>query len=189
MPAVVTVYSADGGPERYDAVFLACHSDQALAMLDVPTATEREVLGAIKYQTNEAVLHTDISVLPRRKRCWAAWNYHVPQDDTDHVAVTYNMNILQGIRSRRTYCVTLNDTRSLAPEHVIRRINYEHPVFTKETIVAQERQEEVNRGNTFFCGAYWRNGFHEDGVVSAIRAVSHFREQMRHEQLHIRRAS
>ena len=175
------------GREWYDAVFLACHSDQALALLDAPTAVEREVLGAIRFQDNEAVLHTDASVLPKRRRAWAAWNYHIPEDPHRHVAVTYNMNMLQSLDCEQQYCVTLNNDRCIDPAKVIRRIRYQHPVYSREAVAAQQRQAEVNAGRTYFCGAYWRNGFHEDGVVSALNALTHFEETHSRGELHLRR--
>jgi len=181
--------ATDGfAPERFDAVFLACHSDQALALLERPTRAEREVLGAIRYQDNDAVLHTDATVLPRRRRAWAAWNYHVPTDPRRHVAVTYNMNLLQGLQCREQYCVTLNDDRRIDPARIIRRIRYQHPVYSREAVAAQARHSDLNRDRTFFCGAYWRNGFHEDGVVSALDAIGHFEERLSHAQLYLRRA-
>jgi predicted NAD/FAD-binding protein len=176
------------GREWYDAVFLACHSDQALALLDEPTAVEQEVLGAIRYQDNEAVLHTDAGVLPKRRRAWAAWNYHIPEDPHRHVAVTYNMKMLQGLDCNEQYCVTLNNDRRVDPAKVIRRIQYQHPVYSREAVAAQLRQAEVNADRTYFCGAYWRNGFHEDGVVSALNAIAHFEERQSHGELHLRRA-
>jgi predicted NAD/FAD-binding protein len=176
------------GSEWYDAVFLACHSDQALAMLDEPTPAERDVLGAIRYQDNEAVLHTDASVLPQRRRTWAAWNYHIPTDPHRHVAVTYNMNMLQGLDCKEQYCVTLNNDRQIDPAQVIRRIQYQHPVFSREGVAAQRRQVELNTERTYYCGAYWRNGFHEDGVVSALNAIAHFEERQSCGELHLRRA-
>jgi predicted NAD/FAD-binding protein len=176
------------GREWYDAVFLACHSDQALALLDEPTAVEQEVLGAIRYQDNEAVLHTDAGVLPKRRRAWAAWNYHIPEDPHRHVAVTYNMNMLQGLDCDEQYCVTLNNDRRVDPAKVIRRIQYQHPVYSRDAVAAQLRQAEVNADRTYFCGAYWRNGFHEDGVVSALNAIAHFEERQSRGELHLRRA-
>ncbi|MDH3585971.1 MAG: FAD-dependent oxidoreductase [Gammaproteobacteria bacterium] len=176
------------GTEWYDAVFLACHSDQALTMLDKPTPVEREVLGAIHYQDNEAVLHTDESVLPKRRRAWAAWNYHIPKDPHRHVAVTYNMNMLQGLDCDEQYCVTLNNDRQIDPAKMIKRTQYQHPVFSRDAVVAQRRQEELNSERTYFCGAYWRNGFHEDGVVSALHAVAHFEGRQSRGELHLRRA-
>jgi len=186
--AGVEIISRDGGREWYDHVFVACHSDQALRLLADPTPAEAAVLGAIKYQPNEAILHTDTRVLPRHRRAWAAWNYLVPADAGRHVAVSYNMNILQHIDSQQTYVVTLNDDARIAPEAIIQRIQYQHPVFTRESVMSQSRQAELNRGRTYFCGAYWRNGFHEDGVVSALNAIGHFERELGHEQLHLRRA-
>ncbi len=182
--------TSPAGRERYDAVFLACHSDQALALLDDPDPIEREVLGAIPYQQNEAVLHTDTRLMPRRRRAWAAWNYHVPRDTCASVAVTYNMNILQSLPVPEQYLVTLNHGDRIRGDSVIRRIRYDHPVFTRESVAAQSRHAEINAGGrTYFCGAYWRNGFHEDGVVSAIDAVRHFEEAQSGGKLHFRRAS
>jgi predicted NAD/FAD-binding protein len=185
----VEIRSASGGSELFDYVFLACHSDQALSLLRDPTRTEQEVLGAIRYQANEAVLHTDESLMPQRKDAWAAWNYHIPKDPSRHVAVTYNMNLLQGLAARKQYCVTLNADQHIDPDKVIRRVQYEHPIYSREAVAAQRRQSEVNGARTFFCGAYWRNGFHEDGVVSALNAVSHFNDRLTDEQQHLRRAS
>ncbi len=186
--AGVEIITDRHGSEWYDAVFLACHSDQALAMLDRPTSAERDVLGAIRYQDNEAVLHTDASVLPQRRRAWAAWNYHIPRDPHRHVAVTYNMNLLQGLDCDEQYCVTLNNDRQIDPAKLIRRIEYQHPVFSRDGVAAQLRQAELNTERTYYCGAYWRNGFHEDGVVSALNAIAHFEERQSRGELHLRRA-
>lgn len=185
----VEIQSATGGTEFFDYVFIACHSDQALELLRDATPTEQEVLGAIRYQPNEAVLHTDERIMPTRRRAWAAWNYHIPADAARHVAVTYNMNILQGLESEKQYLVTLNSDRSINPTKVIQRVQYEHPVYSRDAVAAQQRQGEINAERTFFCGAYWRNGFHEDGVVSALNAIDHFEEKLAHGQLHLRRAS
>ncbi len=185
----IEVRTATGGREWFDYVFFACHSDQALALLRDSTDAEREVLGAIRYQSNEAVLHTDESLMPRRKLAWAAWNYHIPTDPSRHVAVTYNMNILQGLASKNQYLVTLNSDRGIDADKIIQRVQYEHPIYSREAVAAQRRQAELNCDRTFFCGAYWRNGFHEDGVVSAINAVTHFEERLADGQLHLRRAS
>jgi predicted NAD/FAD-binding protein len=185
----VEVRSTSSEPEVFDAVFFAAHSDQALAMLAAPTAAEKEVLGAIRYQPNEAILHTDVTVMPQRRKAWAAWNYHLPSDPERHVAVTYNMNILQRLSAQSQYCVTLNNDSDIHPDHIIERIHYEHPMYSREAVAAQARQREVNVDGLFFCGAYWRNGFHEDGVVSALNAVQHFEEWLRDEELHLRRAS
>ena len=185
----VEVHSATGGTESFDYVFVACHSDQALSLLKDPTPAERQVLGTIQYQSNEAILHTDASLMPKKRCAWAAWNYHIPRDSSRHVAVTYNMNILQGLDANKQYLVTLNNDRHIDPDKVIRTVQYEHPVFSRESVAAQRRQAEINDDRTFFCGAYWRSGFHEDGVVSALNALGHFEERLSNGQLHLRRAS
>jgi predicted NAD/FAD-binding protein len=172
--------------ERFDYAFLACHADQALAMLADPSRAEREALGAIGYQENEAVLHTDSSLLPRARRAWAAWNYHVVPDGA-RVALTYNMNILQSLAARETYCVTLNRTKHIAPERILKRLTYHHPLFTPGAVAAQARQRELNGARrTYYCGAYWRFGFHEDGVVSALDAFRHFNEDLAANEIAVR---
>ncbi len=188
-PVGVEIRSVGNEAEMFDAVFFACHSDQALSMLSDPTTAEAEVLGAIQYQANEAILHTDVSVMPRRKKTWAAWNYQIPTDPERHVAVTYNMNILQGLSAQNQYCVTLNNDQDIRADRIIKRIRYEHPMYTREAVAAQSRQQELNVDRSYFCGAYWRNGFHEDGVTSALNAVQHFEEWLSDEELHLRRAS
>jgi len=185
----VELQSATGGKELFDYVFVACHSDQALSLMKDATPEEREVLGAIRYQPNEAILHTDDSLMPVHRCAWAAWNYHIPRDSTRHVAVTYNMNILQGLESSRQYLVTLNNAQNINPEKIVRTVQYEHPMYSRESVIAQRRQADLNHDRTFYCGAYWRNGFHEDGVVSALNALGHFEERLSHGQLHLRRAS
>jgi len=188
-PGWVEVVTDDGGAERFDDVFIACHADQALSILEDSTPAERAVLGQFLYQPNEAVLHTDRSLMPVRPRAWAAWNYHIPERKQARVAVTYNMNILQGIRSPEAICVTLNRTEAIDPAKVIRTVQYSHPVFTPEAVAAQKRHAEINGDRrTYYCGAYWRYGFHEDGVVSALNAIQHFKERNRHEQRNLRRA-
>lgn len=179
-----------GSPaETFDAVFIASHSDQALAMLSDASDLERDVLGAIPYQKNEAILHTDASLLPNSRLAWAAWNYHILPQYHGRAALTYNMNILQGLTSSQPFCVTLNHSDAIDESRIIKRMQYEHPVFTPEGIAAQNRQAELNGANrTYFCGAYWRNGFHEDGVVSALNALRDFKEHL-HAQLYLRRAS
>jgi len=156
-------------PERFDHVVLACHSDQALRMLADPSPLENELLGAIPYQANSVVLHTDISLLPRNRRAWASWNYLVSDEKSDSATVTYNMNILQHIRSRHVFCVSLNCDASIDPSKVLGRFTYHHPIFTTRRAAAQRRHGELlNSRRTSYCGAYWRNGFHEDGVRSAL---------------------
>jgi predicted NAD/FAD-binding protein len=164
-----------GEPERFDAVVVATHSDQALALLADPSPAEREILGAIPYQRNETVLHTDARLLPHRRRAWAAWNYHILDPATQAVAVTYNMNLLQGIESPEPFCVTLNRSAAIDPAKVIARLTYHHPVYTAAGVAAQRRWDEVNGVNrTYFCGAYWGFGFHEDGVNSALAVARRF---------------
>ncbi|MFT5451168.1 MAG: putative NAD/FAD-binding protein [Enterobacterales bacterium] len=159
----------------FDYVFIASHSDQALTMLDEPSLEEREVLSAIPYTYNEAVLHTDTSLLPDRKLAWAAWNYHLLKEQKKQVALTYNMNILQSLKSQHTFCVTLNNTEAIDESKIIKRLDYMHPFFTVDGVKAQQRQSEINgTQRTFYCGAYWRYGFHEDGVVSALTALDDF---------------
>ena len=158
--------------DRFDRVVLACHSDQALAMLADPTFAEREVLRALPYQVNDALLHTDTSVLPRARAAWGAWNYRVGRDSTAPAVVTYDMNILQSLNAPETYCVTLNGDEYIDPANVRGRVRYHHPLFAPGSTVARARRAEVSGPNrTHYCGAYWGNGFHEDGVSSAIAAV------------------
>jgi predicted NAD/FAD-binding protein len=175
-PGSVALKASQAEPATYDAVFLACHSDQALGLLADPSADEVAVLSAIRYQRNDAVLHTDTRLLPRQRRAWAAWNYHVLPDREGPVALTYNMNILQNLDAPEPFLVTLNRADAVDPRKVIKRMVYEHPLFTPASVAAQARQADLNRGRrTYFCGAYWRNGFHEDGVASALQALEHFR--------------
>jgi len=165
----VMVTSSGGRLESFDHVIFACHADQALRLLADPVDAEREILGTFPYERNIAVLHTDTSVLPRRKRAWAAWNYHIQGEDSSRATVSYNMNILQRISSRHVFCVTLNGEERIDPAKIIRRIVYEHPVYTTKRTIAQSRQSELLVSNrTSFCGAYWGNGFHEDGVRSGL---------------------
>ncbi|MGD8977702.1 MAG: FAD-dependent oxidoreductase [Gammaproteobacteria bacterium] len=185
----VQIKARDCEPERFDQVFLACHSDQALALLADASPLEREVLGAIPYQKNEAVLHTDETLMPKRRLAWAAWNYHLLSRQQERVALTYNMNILQSLDAPCQFCVTLNNSEAIDPSTVIERFDYDHPILNSEAVAAQQRHGEVNGVNrTYFCGAYWRFGFHEDGVVSALAALGHFNERNQDQQLHLRRA-
>lgn len=159
--------------ERFDQVVFACHSDQALSILGKNASKlEKEILGQIPYRQNEVVLHTDESVLPRKKRAWSSWNYYLSGDEKQPAVLSYNMNILQGIESDTTFVVTLNNTQRIDPDKILGVYHYAHPVFTLEGIQAQNRWKEVNGVNrTWFCGAYWRNGFHEDGCVSGIKVA------------------
>jgi predicted NAD/FAD-binding protein len=184
----VEIATAAGGVERFDQVFMACHSDQALALLEDATPLESATLGAIPYQASQMVLHTDASLLPRRRKAWAAWNYHLLPDalpcqhavggSVNAATVTYNMNILQRISAPHTFCVTLNRPDDIDPSLVLKRLTYHHPVYTPEGLAAQGRHWEVNGvRRTYFCGAYWRYGFHEDGVASALAALEHFEKR------------
>lgn len=172
----VTVKTVAGEEFEFDQVVFACHSDQALAMIDQPTQAEDEVLGAIPYQNNEVVLHTDRRLMPKRKLAWAAWNYHIPQRLSEYAMVTYHMNALQNIEDAPDdFMVTLNRTAEIAPGKIIDKYDYSHPVFTIDGIAAQQRHDEINNKNrSHFCGAYWFNGFHEDGVNSALRVAKTF---------------
>jgi predicted NAD/FAD-binding protein len=164
----VAIDSAAGG-ERYDQVVLACHSDQALALLADASARERDILGAIAYQENDAVLHTDIRLLPRRRRAWAAWNALVPGDAGAPCTVSYCMNLLQSLTTPEPLIVTLNRTADIAADRILRRMRYQHPVHTAASVAAQARKAEIQGANrTWFAGAYWGFGFHEDGMQSAV---------------------
>ena len=163
----------------FDAVVFATHSYQALAMLTDPTEKEKDILRSIPYQKNEVLLHTDSSVLPKRKLAWASWNYQLDSNPESPVVLTYNMNILQGLDCDETFCVTLNDHQSVDKSKVLKKITYHHPLFTVKGIEAQKRKLEISGvNNTYYCGAYWQNGFHEDGVVSALEVCKHFGEQI-----------
>jgi predicted NAD/FAD-binding protein len=165
----------------FDYVFFACHSDEALAMLGADASPiEREILSVVPYQENSVYLHYDRSLLPKRKLAWAAWNYHVSKKPTNKVQVTYNMNILQNLQSPEPILVTLNHTDFINPAKVIKRLTYTHPLYTLAGAAAQARHAEISGQNrTGYAGAYWRNGFHEDGVTSALAALQHFERSLR----------
>jgi len=164
----VTV-ATDTGEERFDQVVLACHSDQSLALLADPSATETEVLGAIPYQANETVLHTDARLLPTRRKAWAAWSAYVPAEPGAACTVSYCMNLLQGLDSREPFVVTLNRSKDIDPAKVLARMRYHHPVYTHASVAAQARRGEINGVNrTWYAGAYWGFGFHEDGLRSGV---------------------
>lgn len=173
----VLVNTARFGEQFFDEVIFACHSDQALKLLTDPSSAEYDILSAIPYQSNQVVLHSDIRLLPKLRRSWASWNYmYLHSGEHDHAsesaALTYNMNILQKLNSATTFCVSVNAGEAIDPEKVYGEYHYSHPMFTRESVAAQERWAEISGINhTHFCGAYWRNGFHEDGVVSAIRVA------------------
>jgi uncharacterized protein len=188
-PEHVLVRTRPGQVDTFDQVILACHSDQALALLEAPTRAEREVLGAMPYAANEAILHTDASILPRRPLARAAWNYHLLRDPQEPVALTYDMNVLQGLRDApNRFLVTLNHRAAIDERHILRTFQYDHPVYTPAGVAAQARHRELNGAQrTYFCGAYWRSGFHEDGVVSAQAALAHFAEDLERAQLPLSR--
>ena len=176
--------------EQYDMLLFACHSDQVLKLLEEPNEKERSILGAIKYQNNTAVLHTDKNLMPKRRTTWSAWNYSIPNYTNDKVTVTYHMNQLQKLNTTQDYFVTLNQDNCIDKSKIITTKNYAHPVFNQAAIKAQARYSEINGFNrTYFCGAYWRNGFHEDGAWSAVRAVNAINETIKNEELYLQRAS
>ena len=161
--------------ESFDEVIFACHSNQALALLTDPGTSESQVLGAIKYRNNDVVLHTDKSLLPTHKKAYASWNYCIDPQVDELPTLTYNMNILQGLKTEQDLCVTLNQTKRIDPQQILRRFTYAHPVFSVESIAAQSQRHTISGNNlTHFCGAYWYNGFHEDGVRSALDVCLRF---------------
>jgi len=171
----VEVVTSKGETASFDQVVLAVHSDQALQMLADPSDLERDILGVIPYQENAAVVHTDTSLLPPKKIAWASWNYHIPKTDMDRVALTYDMNMLQTLDAPEEFCVTLNMTKAIQPDKVIAQLVYHHPVYDPKSLKARRRQEDLNgRHRTWYCGAYWGYGFHEDGVNSALAVCKHF---------------
>jgi len=171
----VDVVSA-AGVETFDELVLACHSDQALALLADPSPAECEILGAMPYEANDAVLHTDASVLPRERKAWAAWNVYVPRESGQPCQVSYCMNLLQGVTSREPFIVTLNRTQAIDPARVLRRMQYHHPLYTAASVAARARREEISgHRRTWYAGAYWGWGFHEDGVRSAMAVVDSLR--------------
>ena len=174
----VVVHSA-AGTEAFDKVVFACHSDQALALLGDPSESELQILGALPYADNDVVLHTDTRLLPDRQLAWASWNYRLTPNRQTQAAVTYDMNILQGIDSDTTFCVSLNQTPMINPLKILARYTYAHPQYSLAAVAAQGRREEISGvRNTFYCGAYWANGFHEDGVVSALHVAQAFGEAL-----------
>lgn len=159
------------GTELFDEVILACHGDQALALIKEPSHQEKEVLSVFTCSYNSVILHTDTSHLPKARRAWAGWNYRVIDSALHQATLTYNMNILQRLDSDHTYLVSLN--QNIADEHVLARFHYSHPIYTKDAVMAQKKWQSVSGVSSLhFCGAYWNNGFHEDGVNSALRVCS-----------------
>jgi predicted NAD/FAD-binding protein len=171
----VVVTPRGSKPEEFDHAVLACHSDQALAMLADPSNAERELLGAIPYQKNDTVLHTDSRLLPSITKARASWNCLLPRQQQESVVLTYWMNLLQTISAPVDFCVTLNSPEAIAADKVIRRLTYHHPVYSTAAFEAQNRRDEISGVNrTSYCGAYWGWGFHEDGVKSALAVCRQF---------------
>lgn len=173
--AAHVLVTATGDTERFDHAVLACHSDQALSLLTDASERERDILGAIAYQPNEAVLHTDPTLLPSRRAAWAAWNAFIPRDRDAPCTVSYCMNLLQRLDSPEPFVVTLNRSQAIDPAKVLRRMQYHHPVYTHRSVTAQRRRAEISGVNrTWFAGAYWGWGFHEDGIRSAVDVAAGF---------------
>lgn len=169
------LYFNDGSMQEFDEVVMACHSDQALALLSDATEQEKSILGGMHYSANHVVLHTDKKLLPKRKKAWASWNYQLSNDRTKPASVTYNMNILQGLTTKQIFCVTLNQNDDIDEDKVLAKFVYHHPVFNLQSMNAQQRRNEICGVNhTHFVGAYWYSGFHEDGVRSAVDVGQRF---------------
>ena len=167
----VEVHSA-AGVEHFEQIVLACHSDQALALLADANEREQSILGAMTYQANDTVLHTDASVLPRQRKAWAAWNVWLPRDREAACTVSYCMNLLQRVDSPEPFVVTLNRSEAIDPRKVLARMRYHHPVYTQTSVNAQTRKAEIQGWRrTWFAGAYWGWGFHEDGMRSAVEVT------------------
>jgi predicted NAD/FAD-binding protein len=171
-PDDVQLIFENGESEHFDQIVMACHSDQALSLLESPSEEEKSVLEGIQYQQNDVVLHTDESLLPKKKLAWSSWNYWLQSTNQSQAVLTYDMNILQRIEAPVTFCVTLNATDFIDPEKILGRYSYSHPVFSLQSESVVQRWDEINGVNrSWFCGAYWANGFHEDGVNSGIRVA------------------
>jgi predicted NAD/FAD-binding protein len=142
-------------------------------MIEAPLVKEKNVLSSFAYQANDTVLHTDTNVLPSYRRAWAAWNYWIPEKEKSNVAVTYNMNILQGLAAPEVFCVSLNMTDQIDPKKILGRFVYDHPVYTQTAVSAQNEWQNISgKDRLHFCGAYWGFGFHEDGVKSGLRVAA-----------------
>jgi len=175
----VELTTRDGTRRHVDRVVLATHSDQALALLKDPSPDEKSILGALPYQENDGVLHTDRSLLPRNRRAWASWNYHVLKEPQGRVVVTYNLNMLQNLSAPTTFCVTLNRSDAIDPRSILARMTYHHPVIDRGALAAKREHARINGVNrTYYCGAYWGYGFHEDGVQSALAVATHFGKRL-----------
>ena len=173
--SVEVFYGKDFASHQFDKVIFATHSDQALALLEDPSEEEVEILGSLPYQKNVALLHTDSSILPKKKITWSSWNYLLSGDQSKPVTLTYNMNILQSLKSKTNFLVTLNSNGDVDKSKIIKTLVYHHPLFTVKGVKAQKEKNKISGvNNTFYCGAYWGNGFHEDGVNSALDVYSFF---------------
>ncbi len=171
----VTIHFQNTPAQYFDEVVIACHSDQALALLADANDNEKNILSAMPYKANSVVLHTDTAMLPKRRKAWASWNYQLSENKEADASVTYNMNILQGIEAEHTFCVTLNQKQAIKPTKILREFTYHHPVFSLQSCQAQQQRHIIcGQKNTHFAGAYWHNGFHEDGVKSAIEVAKRF---------------
>lgn len=171
----VQLHFASGEVATFDEVVIACHSNEALALLNDATDNEKNILSSMPYSENSVILHTDIKLLPQRTKAWASWNYQLSSDRDKAASVTYNMNILQGIESEHTFCVTLNQKDDIDPKKILREFTYHHPVFSSQSISAQKQRNLICGVNhTHFAGAYWHDGFHEDGVKSAVEVANRF---------------
>ena len=175
-PSEVRVYCGnESDPILFDKVIFATHSDQALALLKEPSENEKAVLEALPYQKNTAIVHTDESLMPKNKTTWSSWNYLLSGDLKKPVTLTYNMNILQSLQAKPDFLVTLNSLNEINPSKIIKKIDYAHPLFTVDGINAQKKKSQISgHNNTYYCGAYWGNGFHEDGVNSALEVCKAF---------------
>ena len=173
--SVEVFYGKDFASHQFDKVIFATHSDQALALLEDPSEEEVKILGSLPYQKNVALLHTDSSILPKKKITWSSWNYLLSGDKSKPVTLTYNMNILQSLKSNTNFLVTLNSNGGVDTSKIIKTLVYHHPLFTVKGVKAQKEKNKISGvNNTFYCGAYWGNGFHEDGVNSALDVCSFF---------------
>ncbi|TRX54993.1 NAD(P)/FAD-dependent oxidoreductase [Thalassomonas sp. M1454] len=171
----VQIHFSNGDVRVFDEVVFACHSDQALALLADTSHDEQQILGAMQYKPNDVVLHTDTSLLPKRRKTWASWNYQLSDNRTKPASVTYNMNILQSLNSDTTFCVTLNQNEDIDESKILRKFVYHHPVFNVQSLNAQQQRQKIcGQNHTHFTGAYWYNGFHEDGVRSAVDVGAKF---------------
>ena len=171
----VDLHFGDLPSETFDEVVIACHSDEAMALISDPSENEKSVLSAMPYSENNVVLHTDETLLPHREKAWASWNYQLSADRHKAASVTYNMNILQGLSSDNTFCVTLNQKDDIDPKKILQEFTYHHPIFSAQSIKAQQQRHLIcGQRHTHFAGAYWYSGFHEDGVRSAVDVARRF---------------